>query len=270
MTQTHHQHLPAVEALCRQAGQAILEIYGKEDFQVQSKNDASPLTAADLASNQVLVQGLEALTPDIPVLSEESSHIPWAQRQSWERYWLVDPLDGTKEFIKRNDEFTVNVALIEGGAPVMGVVYMPVGDITWSGARGHGAHRKQGDQAPTALEVTAANAPLTVAVSRSHPSQALQAFMDGLGQVQTRALGSSLKFCLIAEGQVDLYPRLGPTSEWDTAAAQAVLEAAGGVILREDGSALPYNTKESYLNPWFFALGDRSLWPRVQALLADA
>ncbi len=263
MTPSPSARLLALEALAIKAGDAILEVYGKEDFQVSSKNDSSPLTAADMASHKVIEAGLQELTPDIPILSEESASISWETRQSWTRYWLVDPLDGTKEFIKRNGEFTVNIALIEDHVPTIGMVYMPTERITWMGHKGTGAWKRVNGGDLSLMEAPKASDPLTVAVSRSHPSEALQRFLADFAGAQTRALGSSLKFCRIAEGEIDLYPRLGPTSEWDTAAAQAVLEAAGGMVVYEDGTPLRYNTKDSYLNPFFHALADADLLPRV-------
>jgi 3'(2'), 5'-bisphosphate nucleotidase len=257
--------LADLTALARQAGDAILAVYESDDFHIESKQDSSPLTAADLAAHRVLVEGLRRLTPQIPVLSEESSDIPWATRQGWSRHWLVDPLDGTKEFIKRNGEFTVNIALIEGGEPTLGVVYQPTTGITWTGARGLGAARAQGQGAAHPIQARAAASPLVVSVSRSHPEPALEALLAQIGPHERRALGSSLKLCLIAEGAVDLYPRLGPTSEWDTAAAQAVLEAAGGVMLQPDGQPMRYNQQESLLNPHFYAMGDPSIWAAVRA-----
>ena len=247
-----------VVALVRDAGAAILQVYAR-DFAVEAKDDHSPLTEADLAAHRILVAGLQALAPDIPVLSEEAAGIPWEQRRGWSRYWLVDPLDGTREFVKKNGEFTVNVALIDGHRPVLGVVHAPVFDYLLHAEAGQGAWMRQGGE-DIALSVRApATAPLRVAASRSHLDPRTAAFLDRLGEAERLGLGSSLKFCRIAEGRVDVYPRFGPTSEWDTAAAQCVLEAAGGAVLRLDGTALDYNRKDSLLNPDFIALGDAGL-----------
>ncbi|KFN43407.1 3'(2'),5'-bisphosphate nucleotidase CysQ [Arenimonas oryziterrae] len=248
----------AVIRLAADAGAAIMTIYA-QDFAVDHKDDRSPLTAADLASHRLIVAGLEAMTPDIPVLSEESASVPWDVRRTWQRYWLVDPLDGTREFVKKNGEFTVNIALIENGEPVFGVVYAPALDEMLHGQRGVGAFVRSGDEDVPVLARQPAVAPLRVAASRSHMDTRTAAAIARMGDVEPLGLGSSLKFCRLAEGRLDVYPRFGPTSEWDTAAGQAVLEAAGGVVLRLDGSVLSYNTKDSLLNPDFIALGDSAL-----------
>ena len=247
-----------IVAIAREAGRAILDVY-ERDFAVAEKGDRSPLTEADLASHHVIRQRLERLTPDIPVLSEESAEVPFAERARWQRYWLVDPLDGTKEFVKRNGEFTVNVALIQGQAPVMGVVHVPVTGVTYFGEHHHGAFRQEGDSPPRPIHVTATlgDTPRVVG-SRSHAGEGLQRFLANLGDYELVSMGSSLKLCLVAEGKADVYPRLGPTSEWDTAAAQAVVEAAGGRVTDTQMTILRYNTKESVLNPEFFAFGDIS------------
>lgn len=248
--------LDAVIPLARKAGTKIMEIYERPDFDVQSKGDDSPLTAADLAAHHTIVDGLAALTPDVPVLSEESAGIDFATRSSWRTYWLVDPLDGTKEFIKRNGEFTVNIALIHDHEPVLGVVYAPVLDTTYAAARGKGAkiQRKGGDFEAIHVVKTESR-PIRVVGSRSHAGDLLGAFLDNLdadfGGHEMVSMGSSLKLCLVAEGAADLYPRLGPTSEWDTAAAHAVVAEAGGTVTDLSLSPLRYNTKESLLNPYF-------------------
>ena len=209
------------------AGTAILEVY-RQDFSVETKGDNSPLTAADLASHRIIVDGLQALTPALPVLSEESSDIPWSVRQGWSRYWLVDPLDGTREFVKKNGEFTVNIALIENGRPMFGVVYAPVLDSLWHGARDVGAFLREGDGDIALAVRKPASSPLRVAASRSHLDARTAALLQRMGEIESVGLGSSLKFCRIAEGTMDFYPRFGPTSEWDTAAAQCVLESEIG------------------------------------------
>lgn len=244
--------------LARGAGAAILDVYAS-DFAVQAKDDDSPLTQADLASHRLIVAGLRALTPDIPVLSEEDAGIAWSVRRTWRRHWLVDPLDGTREFVKRNGEFTVNIALIEDGRPVLGVVYAPVFDYLLHGLAGDGAYlRERGEDRRLATR-RPASAPLRVAASRSHLDERTAAALARMGDTERHGLGSSLKFCRIAEGVIDVYPRFGPTSEWDTAAAQCVLEAAGGAVLRLDGAPLDYNRKDDILNPHFIALGDAGL-----------
>jgi 3'(2'), 5'-bisphosphate nucleotidase len=244
--------------LARKAGAAIMEIYA-QDFEVESKSDDSPLTAADMASHRIICAGLAALTPDIPVLSEESATTEWATRRHWSRYWLVDPLDGTREFVKKNGEFTVNIALIEGDAAILGVVYAPALDYLVHAERGVGAFVRDGVTDIAAMTQKPAPTPLRVAASRSHLDARTAAALEKMGTTERIGMGSSLKFCRIAEGRMDVYPRFGPTSEWDTAAAQCVLEAAGGAVLTLDGKALRYNTKESLLNPDFIALGDLGL-----------
>jgi len=257
--------------LARLAGAAILRVYA-EDFAVEAKQDRSPLTAADMAAHRILCDGLAALQPALPVLSEEGADIPWERRRRWERYWLVDPLDGTREFVKRNGEFTVNIALIDGHEPVLGVVYAPVLDYLVHGEREVGAWLRTSEGEDVALSVQRpAPRPLRVAASRSHLDPRSAALLEQMGEIERLGLGSSLKFCRVAEGRVDLYPRFGPTSEWDTAAGQCVLEAAGGAVLRLDGEPLRYNCKESLLNPDFLALGDAQLpWREWIAGLPEA
>ena len=252
------------ELACR-AGEAILAVY-ESDFDVTRKDDRSPLTAADLAAHDVIVDGLRALTPDLPVLSEESSDVPWSERSRWTRYWLVDPLDGTREFVKRNGEFTVNIALIDGHRPVLGVVQAPVGGLVAWARAGAGAWQAIGGGEPERLRTRARAAPLVVAGSRSHGDARQAALLDRVGPHELVPLGSSLKFLRIAAGEADLYLRLGPTSEWDTAAAQCVLEEAGGAVLDLAGRPLCCNTRDSLLNPEFLACGDpRTDWVRLFA-----
>ena len=248
-----------VIALAQDAAAAILGIYDS-DFAVEHKRDDSPLTAADLAAHRCIVDGLARITPHIPVLSEESAHeISAAQRCQWQRLWLVDPLDGTREFVKRNGEFTVNIALIESGVAVYGVVQAPVTGVLWHGGATFGAFRREhGNE--TALRVRApATGPLRVAASRSHRDGRTQRFIDRMGDVEPIGLGSSLKFCKIAEAGMDVYPRFGPTNEWDTAAGQCVLEGAGGAVLDPQGRPFRYNQRDTVLNGDFIALGDVTL-----------
>ena len=248
-----------INEIARQAGTAILKIYG-QDFEVIEKADKSPLTEADLAAHHVIIDALQSLTPEIPVLSEESADIPYDTRSQWQTYWLIDPLDGTREFIKRNGEFTVNIALIHEGRAVLGVVYVPVSQITYYGDSEHGAFKMDADGNSSAIQVISEyQTPLRVAGSRSHAGDSLLQFLNRLGEYEIISMGSSLKLCLIAEGKADVYPRLGPTSEWDTAAAQAVVEAAGGKVTDTNMNPLIYNTKESLLNPYFFVFGDASV-----------
>ena len=244
-----------VVTLAKDAGRAILEVYST-DFDVQSKADESPLTQADLAANRCIIAGLEQLTPDIPIISEECGLPDFEERRLWERYWLIDPLDGTKEFVNRNGEFTVNIALMEHRRAVFGVVHVPVQDTTYVGCEGLGAQRRDGDTAPRPIQVAAeCGEAVRVVGSRSHRGASLDAYLERLGDYEMIPMGSSLKFCVIAEGGADLYPRLGLTSEWDTAAAQAVVEQAGGSVVTLDGKPLEYNTKSDILNPHFFVIG---------------
>lgn len=276
--------LHAVVACVLEAGAAVMAVYNSDDFAIERKDDDSPLTQADRASHEVLVSTLADLS-EFPILSEESDPAPWSERQAWDRYWLLDPLDGTKEFIKRNGEFTVNVALVEKGEPILGVVYAPAKGLLYFAHRGDGAYKavlheagpeKNSVESVEPVEsvenVLAAAQPIKVASpptdsakpwcvmgSRSHSQEDFEAFIARLPASELKPLGSSLKLCLVAEGQADLYPRLGPTSEWDTAAAQAIVEVAGGLVLNvETGQPLRYNQKESILNPKFVVCAERS------------
>ncbi|MBN8263998.1 MAG: 3'(2'),5'-bisphosphate nucleotidase CysQ [Xanthomonadales bacterium] len=252
-----------VIALAHRAAARILAVYDSAAFEdeaaIRQKDDRSPLTAADLASHRCIVDGLAELTPGLPVLSEESATVEIAARRGWQRFWLVDPLDGTREFIKRNGEFTVNIALVEAGVAVFGVIQQPVTGALWYGVPGGGAFRRtEGGDLALRTRVPAAR-PLRVAASRSHRDARTQALLDALPAHETLACGSSLKFCRIAAGEIDLYPRFGPTSEWDTAAGQAILEAAGGAVLDPRGRPFRYNQREGLLNGDFVALGDPAL-----------
>lgn len=246
--------------LAVQAGHRIMEIYDT-DFGVETKSDNTPLTAADLAAHNTIVDGLSKLTPDLPILSEESASIPFSERTQWNRYWLVDPLDGTREFVKRNGEFTVNIALIDNHESILGVIYTPVTGATYYAARGTGAFKmtlgKDNNFPATTIRSRRKTDESTIiAGSRSHRGDSLEAFLQRVGEYDVISMGSSLKSCLVAEGCADIYPRLGPTSEWDTAAAQCVVEEAGGCIIKTDGETLRYNTKDSLLNPHFLVIGD--------------
>ncbi len=245
--------------IARQAGQKILEIYNSE-FAIEHKHDNTPLTTADLAADQIIRQELKQLTPDIPILTEESETPPFEERQRWYRYWLVDPLDGTREFIKRNGEFTVNIALIENHRSILGVIHAPVFATDYFAWRNGNAYKQLPHQQPQRIQARKAQRDkLVVAGSRSHVSDKLQSYLDKLGKVELLSVGSSLKSCMVAEGAVDLYARLGKTAEWDTAAAQCIVEEAGGQITQTDLSRLRYNTKSSLLNPEFFVFGDASI-----------
>jgi 3'(2'), 5'-bisphosphate nucleotidase len=260
------QLMHEVVKLAQQAGEAILPFW-RADVAVTNKADDSPVTAADLAAHRVIADGLLALAPQIPVLSEEDCNIPLSERQGWSRWWLVDPLDGTKEFIAGSEEFTVNIALVENGEVVFGVVSMPTNGRCYFGGRGFGAWRAEG--AGEVLPVQVRNAPpaggrFTVVASRRHSSPEQEALLAGLsaavGELELANIGSSLKFCLLAEGSADCYPRLAPTSQWDTAAAQGVLEGAGGEVIEVDGQPFRYPARESLRNPYFLALPVKAAW----------
>jgi 3'(2'), 5'-bisphosphate nucleotidase len=262
--QNAHPLLAGVIELVREAGEAILPFW-RSNVEVKEKADASPVTAADLAAHHVIVAGLTALAPHIPILSEEDADIALDVRQSWQRWWLVDPLDGTKEFIAGSEEFTVNIALVENGEIVFGVVSMPTNGRCYSGGKGLGAWRGEADGVaqPITVRATPAGA-FTVVASRRHSSPEQERLLEGLkasiGSLELANIGSSLKFCLLAEGAADCYPRLAPTSQWDTAAAQGVLEGAGGEVLEVDGTPFRYPARETLLNPFFIALPRKAEW----------
>jgi 3'(2'), 5'-bisphosphate nucleotidase len=247
--------LEKIIALAEKAGAAILEVYSSEDFSTTSKEDGSPLTRADMAADALIIEGLGVITPDMPIISEESKVVPFEKRRGWGRFWLVDPLDGTKEFVKRNGEFTVNIALIEDGCPVLGVVHAPVFAVTYFAALGEGAFKTAKGSAKEAIGVAGyESGPPKLVASRSHRGAALEAFISKLGSAEFVHMGSSLKLCLVAEGAAHLYPRFGPTMEWDTAAAHAVVKEAGGRVTDLTGTELRYN-KEDLHNPHFMAAG---------------
>jgi 3'(2'), 5'-bisphosphate nucleotidase len=265
--------LALADRVASAAGQEILTVYNRSGaIDVTVKEDNSPLTEADRRANRLIVAELGKSTPEIPILSEEARQQDYAERRDWERYWLVDPLDGTKEFVKRNGEFTVNIALIDRGQPLLGVVHVPVSGVTYLGLQGEGARRR--DAQGELLEIhcrslAAGQRNLRVVASRSHRSPNLDGLLDKIGRqfpdLELVSMGSSLKICLVAAGEADLYPRLGPTIEWDTAAAHAVLAAAGGSLVDPDFNELRYNSKAELLNPHFTAIADPS-YPWQQLL----
>lgn len=264
-TQNYHHHLNAVIAIAKAAGDAIMQVYST-DFNVIKKSDNSPLTQADVAAHNLIVDALKGLTPDIPSLSEESESVAADIRQSWRRYWLIDPLDGTREFVKRNGEFTVNIALIENHESVMGVVYAPVKELLYFASRKQGAYKQLGNQKIERIGIKKFDATKPViAGSRSHQDHKFSHFIQNIQtslnvQPELISIGSSLKICLVAEGTADVYPRLGPTFEWDTAAGHCILNEAGGDIVDTQGETLRYNTKSSLLNPFFFATNGALPW----------
>lgn len=230
------------------AGSAIMAIYtAQEPLQVEHKSDDSPVTAADIAAHNIITAGLTRITPDIPQLSEEAPP-SWDERKDWQRYWLIDPLDGTKEFIQRNGDFTVNIALIENGIPVMGVVYAPAKGLLYY-AEGGQAWKKEGGNIQQ-IHVNDVTPPVIV-ISRSHQDNELLDYLAQMAAHETVVIGSSLKFCWIAEGKAQLYPRFGPTNTWDTAAGHAIAIAAGAKVLDWNGKTLDYTPRESFLNPGF-------------------
>lgn len=251
--------LDEVDAIAREAGEAIMSVYTR-NFSVQQKADKSPLTEADLAAQEIIAARLAGLQPQRPILSEEAVE----DFQGWNgsgSYWLVDPLDGTKEFIKRNGEFTVNIALIEGGCPVLGVVYAPVLNVAYLAAEGVGVFKVGADGVRTAISVATHvdGVPWRVVGSRSHAGDSLPVLLQKLGAHELIAMGSSLKFCLVAEGSADIYPRLGLTSLWDTAAAQCVVEQAGGAVIQLNGKPLCYANPSERLNPFFVVHGQSEM-----------
>lgn len=251
----HLTLLQPVLAIAREAAVRILDIY-QRDFSVERKADRTPVTEADMASHHYITQALAELEPSFPVLSEESVEIPFETRRRWQRYWLVDPLDGTQEFVRRNGEFTVNIALIEDQLPTLGIVLSPVHDTTYYAARGVGAFRVGSDRRVTQIQAQAKAETPRVIYSRSEPGKRLGTFLTNLGDHQALRLGSSLKSCRVAEGEADIYPRFGRTGEWDTAAAQVIVEEAGGLLANTQMEPLRYNTKPSLLNPDFLVVGD--------------
>jgi len=251
-------------AVSHQAAEQIMTIYQQDDFNVRLKSDDSPVTQADILAHHLISEKLQQGSDNIPVLSEESTEIGWHERQNWHTYWLIDPLDGTKEFVDRNGEFTINIALIHNGEAVMGVVAAPALKEVYMAAKGIGAFKKSDNQ-PT-IPIHVRSVPLvdghhkfTVVIGRRTYSKSVDNLYSRLASYEKVALGSALKICRIAEGQADLYPRFGKISEWDTAAAQCVLECAGGQLTDMQLSPIRYNTKDSLLNPDFIAFGDRKI-----------
>lgn len=245
--------LPDVLQIADAASEKVLHVY-QSDFKVRHKADDSPITAADEASHEVIVAGLNNISRDIPVLSEEGAAIPWSERKSWHRFWLVDPVDGTREFTQRSGEFTVNIALIEFGEPVLGVITVPALKEAYWGAKGEGAFKRDRTGKVHRIRVATPKDEVRVLASKNHLNPETRAFIDTLGPHEMIQAGSSLKFCRIAEGHADLYPRLGPTSEWDTAAGHAILLAAGGTVNKLNGEPMTYG-KEDLINPHFVASG---------------
>lgn len=253
-TKAIKKHIEKLIDIAYEAGKVILEIYESDDLGVESKSDESPLTKADKAANDIICKGLAKMTPHIPIISEENKEIPYHERKDCEYIWMVDPLDGTKEFIKRNGEFTVNIALIHNQKSIAGVVYAPVLDNMYYAIEGEGAYIIEDNEqvSLTANVYSKTDSSLKVVCSRSHLNDATKAFVQDYNTPELIEKGSSLKFLILAEGGAELYPRLAPTMEWDTAAAHIILSESGGKIHQLDGSPVLYN-KENLLNPYFIA-----------------
>ena len=238
----------------KDAGKSILDIYNSPNRDFELKKDSSPLTQADISSNTIILESLKRLTPKVPILSEEDSDIAFKERSNWKRYWLIDPLDGTKEFINRNGEFTVNIALISNNEPILGVIYIPVMDKIYWGAKNKGSYSINSDGKSTQINVSKDNGKvLRIVASRSHYNKNLDPILDSIGNYEIINVGSSLKFCSVASGEADLYIRLGPTCEWDTAAGEAILKFAGGIVVSTIGEPIFYNIKEDLINSNFIA-----------------
>lgn len=252
--------LPKIKNIVQQAGKAILEIYEKnKEYSIELKSDGSPLTEADKIANQIIIDGLSEITPEIPILSEEGADIPYAERVLWEQYWLVDPLDGTREFLDRTGDFTVNIALIYKKQSILGVVYVPISNVCYYAARGIGAFKEENNfinKIQVALETPEK---IRIVASRLHAKERLAVFLEKMPNYEITSIGSSLKFCLVAEGKADVYPRIGLTSEWDTAAAQCIVEQAGGFVIDLYGLPLHYNFSDSLLNPYFLVIGNKNI-----------
>ena len=245
--------ISSIIKIARDAGIVIMDVYRSSNFEIELKSDNSPLTKADKASHALIKSQLQGLYPHIPILSEEGKEIPYATRKKWSHFWLVDPLDGTKEFIKRNGEFTVNIALVRNDRPVLGVIYAPDLDVLYYGQKDNGAFKTGTDGRIQQIQVRNLSNGIIAVQSRSHSSDAETQFYSRFHIINTISIGSSLKFCMVAEGKAHLYYRSGPTWEWDTAAGQAIVEAAGGRVLAGD-EPLKYN-KEVLTNPGFVVRG---------------
>ncbi len=253
--------LEPVKKIAYEAGEAIMQIYRDGDFELYQKNDESPVTSADYAANEILIHQLSELTPDIPVISEETKLLKLAEREHWPRYWLLDPMDGTQEFVSRSGDFAVNIALVENGWPVLGVIYWPTQKIWYFASKGDGAYKQQGDQVRS-IKVAKhkPNDPLRIAVSRVQKADTVGRHLTHPASHVKVVRGScSLKNCLIAEGAADFYLRIGPTGEWDTGASHCILNEAGGEIIDAEFNPLTYNQRETLANPDFLVLGDQSV-----------
>ena len=263
----NQQNIHNLIEISKEAGEVILEIY-KTNFDIQIKKDSSPLTQADLASHQIITSGLKKLTPNIPILSEESCNISQRERAKWKEYWLIDPLDGTKEFIKKNGEFTTNIAYIKKNKPMFGMIFAPVLNELYWGSEENGSYILKGESQRKPEKIQVSNKKkgnLSIVSSRSHQSSELKAFLKKLNKCKFIHIGSSLKFCLVAKGDAEIYPRLGPTSEWDTAAGDAIIRGANGIIRDTLGGELKYNMREKFINPSFIVANNLETFQKVNS-----
>jgi len=252
--------------IAKEAGEAISQIYNS-DFDYQIKKDLSPITAADRLSHKIIAERLKILTPETPILSEENCNIPFKVRAQWSDYWLIDPLDGTKEFINNNGEFTVNIALIKNNTPILGIIHIPITHETYWGSINKGSFYLNENDDVVSISVSNNHQnPIRIVASRSHPSEMLNDLLDKIIDYEIIKIGSSIKFCHIASGQADCYPRFGPTSEWDTAAGEAIVRYAGGQMVTVNGNLMNYNAKEDYLNPNFIVSSDKIISERILSL----
>jgi 3'(2'), 5'-bisphosphate nucleotidase len=256
----YHEWLPQVLSVAQAASAVITEFYWKKNYHIEKKLDNSPVTEADIQAHKIIEKGLQTIDPSIPILSEEGAEIPYEERTRWSKFWLVDPLDGTREFIRETDEFTVNIALIENHSPVLGVIVAPILKQSYWASKGKGAYLQIEDEAPQRIHThKGIRSPLKIAVSRSFHHKDKPAWIElseKVGEFELIYCGSALKICLVAKGEVDIYPRFGPTGEWDTAAGQCILEEAGGMLVDITGTPLRYNTRLSLINSVFYAMGN--------------
>ena len=263
----NEQLISSTVEITKEAGEAITEIYNS-DFAYQLKKDLSPITAADNLSHNIITARLKTLTPEIPILSEENCDVPYKIRSQWTQYLLVDPLDGTKEFIKKNGEFTVNIALIDNNSPIFGVIHLPVTNETYWGSKVNGSFYSNKSNDVEQIRVSDNHqSPIRLVASRSHPSKMLDSLLETIVDCEIIKIGSSIKFCLIASGQADCYPRFGLTSEWDTAAGEAIAGFAGGHVVTTNGNSIKYNLKENYLNPNFIVSNYKITSERILSLI---
>ena len=264
---SHEQLIASTVEIAKLAGEGITEIYNS-DFDYQLKKDLSPITTADNLSHNIITEKLESLTPEIPILSEENCDMPYNIRSQWPQYWLVDPLDGTKEFINKNGEFTVNIALIDHNTPILGIIHIPVTNETYWGSKVNGSFYSNENDDVEEINVSKHhNNTIRLVTSRSHPSVLLNSLLEKIADYEVVKVGSSIKFCLIASGQADCYPRFGPTSEWDTAAGDAIVRFAGGYVIDTNGQPITYNRKESYLNPNFIVANGKIFTEKLLLLM---